>query len=372
MRYKTEPKILIINPYGIGDVLFCTPLIRTLRKTYPKSTIAVLLGSRTEAILELNPNINALFTYNKDHSRSLPLLRKMIYITNLLFSIRKQNFDLCFDLSNNDEYGFLAKFIWGIPIRIGFNYKNRGRFLTHKMKLKNGFSGKHVIEHYNALLKFLNIDPSLIEKKLDFYNDPSQKEWLQKLWAQHHIREKDILICILPGGGASWGTQAKYRYWPPSYFSNLADSLIKHYGAKVFIIGSSSEKNLCAEVLQHMKYPAINLSGQTTLHQLGILMKQSHLVIGSESGPLHLATALDCTTMPIYGPVDEKVYGPHIAKSQRSFYNSSPCRPCYKNFSMPQCHNRICLAELDSSSLFQQVFPLLHLKTQRMDISYGN
>src|SRR3989338_11404043 len=182
MLSKVTPRILVVNPYGIGDVLFCTPLIRTLRKTYPKAFITVLLGSRTEAILEFNPHINALFTYNKDHYRALPFLQKIHYLSKLLFTLRCQNFDICFDLSNNDEYGFLAKFIWRIPIRIGFNYKNRGRFLTHKIKLKNGFSGKHVAEHYNALLQFLDIDLSKIakiEKKLDFYIDSTQKEWLK-------------------------------------------------------------------------------------------------------------------------------------------------------------------------------------------------
>jgi len=356
MPYKTEPKILIVNPYGIGDVLFCTPLIRTLRKIYPKSTIAVLLGSRTKSILEFNPNINAIFIYNKDHYRSLSLLKKIHYLSHLLLTLRKSNFDICFDLSNNEEYGFFAKFIWDIPVRIGFNYKNRGRFLTHKIKLKSSFSKKHAAEYYNSLLQFLNIDFSTIEKKLDFYADPSQEKWLHDVWNTHHIKEKDIVICILPGGGASWGAQANYRYWPASYFGKLADSLIEHYRAKIFIIGSPSEKKLCAEVTHHMEYSAIDLSGQTTLHQLGMLMKQCHLVIGSESGPLHLATALQCTTIPIYGPVDENVYGPYTQKSpQNSLYHSLPCRPCYKNFSMPHCQNTLCLKELDPYFVRQKI-----------------
>ncbi len=363
MQYKTEPKILIVNPYGIGDVLFCTPLIRTLRTTYPKSYIAVLLGSRTEAILEFNPNINAIFIYNKDHYRSLPFLQKIHYLVKLLITLRKKNFDLCFDLSNSDEYGFLAKFIWGIPIRIGFNYKNRGRLLTHKIKLKSGFSEKHVAGHYNSLLQFLNIDFSKIEKKLDFYVDPSQKEWLETVWTRYHIQENDILICILPGGGASWGTQAKYRYWPFSYFGKLADTLIEHTQAKVFIIGSSSEKKLCAEVIQNMKNPVIDLSGQTTLHQLGTLMKRCHFVIGSESGPLHLSTALGCITIPIYGPVDETVYGPYTKKeSQNPFYYTISCRPCYRNFSMPHCQNTLCLKELDFYPLFHKMKSILSQK----------
>ncbi|MBI3017549.1 MAG: glycosyltransferase family 9 protein [Deltaproteobacteria bacterium] len=177
------------------------------------------------------------------------------------------------------------------------------------------------------------------------------------------------MICILPGGGASWGAQATYRYWPTSHFAKLADRLIEQYKANIFIIGSFSEKKLCKEVTEYMKYPGIDLSGQTTLHQLGALMKQCHLVIGSESGPLHLATALNCPTLPIYGPVDENVYGPHIEKTlQRSFYSFIACRPCYKNFSMPQCHNRICLAELDLHPMLNQINSIINTQA----ISYDN
>lgn len=362
-----QPRILIVNPYGIGDCLFTTPLIRTLKEIYPKSYIGILLGSRTEEIFTHNPHINIFFTYNKDHLRSLPLWGKLQYLVRLLLKIKYQHFDIFIDLSNNDEYAFFAKFLWQIPKRIGFNYKNRGQFLNYKIKISKGFRDQHVSDYYNSLLKFLDIDISQIQRKLDFYIDPKTKDWANSLLKSYHLKSHDMIICILPGGGASWGNTATFRYWPATYYGQLANALIERFQAKIFIIGSSSEKKLAQEVIDSMKYPAINLCGQTSIHQLGRLMTLSHLIIGTESGPLHLATALDCPSLVIYGPVDETVYGPYSpATLQTIAFHTLSCRPCYKNFKMPPCNNRLCLSELTPFRLFSKACTILEQRLNQL------
>lgn len=368
MWLSNTPKILIVNPYGIGDSLFSTPLIRTLHETYPKATLGILLGSRTEDIFSHNPHIHAIFTYKKDYLRSLSLLKRMQYIAGLLLQIKKQKFDILIDLSNTDEYAFFAKFFWHIPIRIGFNYKKRGQFLNYKIKIPQGFSRKHVSDYYNSLLAFLDIDFSKVERKLDFYIDPKSETWLNSFTQEYHIRPSDILICILPGGGASWGNFANVRYWPSAYYGQLANRLIEQYKAKIFIIGSLPEKELAEEVIRSIKYPVHNLCGETSLHELAQLMSKSHLVIGTESGPLHLTTALDCPSVVIYGPVSEVEYGPYsMTCRQKAAYLSLPCHPCYRNFRMSPCTYRLCLSELTPSALFSQACEILEKQLNKKD-----
>ncbi|MEK7790478.1 MAG: hypothetical protein AAB309_02505, partial [Deltaproteobacteria bacterium] len=76
MQLKNIKKILLVNPYGIGDSLFITPLIRTLKKVYPDTLLDILIGSRTKEVFHLNPNVNHIFEYNKDYFRSLPLAKR--------------------------------------------------------------------------------------------------------------------------------------------------------------------------------------------------------------------------------------------------------------------------------------------------------
>ena len=305
--------------------------------------------------LKNNPHINEIYVYDKDHYRSLPRFQRIAYLWKLHSTIHRNKFDVLFDLSNTNEYGFFAKFFWKVPYRFGFQYKKRGLFLTQKIKIKNGFEKKHVASHYSDLLRFLNLDPGVIHKKLDFFLDPGEK---------YHVTEQDLKICFLPGGGASWGPNAQNRYWPMSSYAKLGDTLSKTFHAKIFLIGSLSEKNLCDQIQSEMKSPCINLAGQTSLQELAYLMHASQLVIGSESGPLHLVTALKTPSIAIYGPVDEKTYGPYSAQKTHcvAYQEDLACRPCYRNFRMPKCENRLCLTELSVDHVLKIATHLLNNK----------
>ena len=103
------------------------------------------------------------------------------------------------------------------------------------------------------------------------------------------------------------------------------------------------------------------MAEETTLQQLAHLMKKSSLIIGIDSGPLHLAVALDCTCISIYGPVSEMSYGPYSTSRRQIpvYHQNTPCHPCYKNFRMPNCENKLCLQELTPSIVFNKISMLL-------------
>ena len=352
---NSSPKILVVNPYGIGDALFCTPLIRTLKKFYaPKTSITLLLGSRTRTLFEFNPDIDQLFIYDKDQWRQSSFFQKIIFFFKLC-QLRKKKFDLMSDLSNTDEYAFWGRFIWTIPIRIGFQYKKRGRYLTHRLPLSH-FSDVHVVKHYYRLLSFLSITPEWFESNLFFYEDPQNKHWLPYFLTQHGISEKDHCIALLPGGGASWGPKAHYKYWPITSYVSLIQKLRKEKEVKIILLGGKEDIPLSQEVEKALAFPTylINITGKTSLQQLAALLRFSKLLIGTESGPLHLATALDIPSFFLFGPVDPTVYGPY-SNSQKQFAitDGAPCSPCYKNFRVPTCENRICLTKLPPERVYE-------------------
>lgn len=356
MQLKNIKKILLVNPYGIGDSLFITPLIRTLKKVYPDTLLDILIGSRTKEVFHLNPDVNNIFEYNKDYFRSLPLAKRWLSYIKLHKNLKKQNFDLMLDFSNTDEYAFSAKFLWKIPIRIGFQYRNRGRFLNYRIpkEISNPFEKERpVVEHYYGLLKILEIDSKHFEKRLYFYPDPKESLWLKSLFQKYSISEKELKILVIPGGGASWGVNAHYKQWPIEHFSSLISKLILHLNARIFFAGGKEDQPLSSTLCDQFK-SSVDLCGKTNLHQLAALMKSSHLVIGNESGPLHLATALDCKAILLYGPVSQKMYGPYSeTNNQIAVYHHTPCRPCYQNYRSPLCENRICLNELSPVKVFE-------------------
>ena len=161
-------RVLIVNPFGIGDVIFTTPIIRAIKNTSRDTFVGYLCNKRTKPVLDRNPYINTTFEYEKDDYRALwkeSKIKCLKTFFDFLGEIKRNNFDLVIDLSLAKHYAFLAWFL-GIKKRVGFNYKKRGRYLTHKVKLKS-YEKKHVVEYYLDLLKLLNITPGNI--KLDFF-----------------------------------------------------------------------------------------------------------------------------------------------------------------------------------------------------------
>ncbi|MEK6567254.1 MAG: putative lipopolysaccharide heptosyltransferase III, partial [Candidatus Omnitrophota bacterium] len=93
--------ILIVNPFGIGDVLFTTPLIHTLKDAFPKSRLGFLCNKRAASILRNNPFINEIFIYERDdfkQSLSVSKLKWLKEFSSFIRQIKKARFDLAIDL----------------------------------------------------------------------------------------------------------------------------------------------------------------------------------------------------------------------------------------------------------------------------------
>ena len=152
-------KILLINPFGIGDVLFTTPIIHTLKDSLPGVKIGYICNRRTSAILENNPFIDFVFVYERDEFQQIRNESFINWIKkniDFLSKIRQQDFNLAIDFSLNSQYEFFSWFA-GIKERVGYNYKNRSWLLTKKIKLEC-YSDKHIVEYYAELLKLIGLD----------------------------------------------------------------------------------------------------------------------------------------------------------------------------------------------------------------------
>ena len=353
-------RVLIINPFGIGDVLFTTPIARAIKDNFPNSYIGYLCNRRAKGILENNPTIDILYVYEKDEYRaeySRSKLKCFKKFLALLKSIKTDKYDLVIDLSLGRAYNFFS-WIIGIKKRVGFNYKNRGMFLTDKINI-DGYKKKHVVEFYLDLLKFLTIDYN--NNQLELYSLKRDIDWADKFLKDNNVSVNDILIGITPGGGASWGKEAQYLHWSEERFARVADQLIKNYKVKVIIFGDNKDIDLCSEVSRLMKYRPIIAFGKTNLKQFCALLKKCKVLICNDTGPLHVAVAAKIKTVCIAGPVDEKVYGPYPKTDEHIVVKKILlCRPCYQKFRMPHCEfDKKCLNVITVADVYRAVERLL-------------
>ena len=347
MNFK---KILIINPYGIGDVLFTTPVISNLRLAYPQAHIAYLANGRTADFLKVNPDINQVFVYERDEF--VGSCQKYLELFN---SIKQQGFEVVFDFSLNSGFGFFS-FACGIKRRVGFDYRKRGRFLTDRVPM-SGYEEKHVVEYYLDLLRAIQVPIKTRQIKLGVSDRDIQ--WAQEWLNRHKIDPAKPLIAVLPGGGASWGKAAKNKRWAPLNYAHLIDKIIENFDAAIILMGDSKEEDLCREVVSLAHFPLHSAVGETTLLGLAALLLLAQGAIVNDGGPLHVAAAVGVKTVSIFGPVDPNVYGPYSPAEHITVQKGLPCQPCYRRFRMSQCSHISCLRDLSVEEVYRKVQNIL-------------
>ena len=346
-------KILFINTFGIGDVLFTTPLVEELRRNPAVTCIGYLANRRTAPLLQQNSRIDKVFIYERDEFLALYRRSKWKYMQEgfgLLNEIRREKFDLAVDcsLGTMSHLAGLA----GIPVRVGYNYKHRGFWLTHKLPFK-GYEDKHIVEYYADLLRAVGVDarPRALELAVPDADGRWAEEWLK----EKNLNRGKPLIAVVPGGGASWGKNAALKRWPAESYAQLVDKIIAQTSADIILMGDKNDRELCLEAARLARASCLVAAGETTLFQFAALLKHCALAVLNDGGPLHIAVAVGVRTVSIFGPVDERVYGPFPAGNNRVVKKNLPCQPCYRRFRMSACSHLSCLNKLSVEDVFAQV-----------------
>jgi len=359
---NTPKSFLIINPYGIGDVFFSTPLIRNLKEAFPDSKIYYMSNQRVAPLIEHHPLITKLFIYENDEFETLrkrsffQWLKKMLAF---LGSIRKERISLAFDLSLNPKFGFFALYA-GIAKRIGFDYKRRGRFLNVKIPL-NGFHDKHVTEYYLDLLRLQNIP--IVSKKIELYISDANREWA-KNYLQTKNPENKPIVCIAPCGGATYGVMAYIKRWPLEYYMELVKGIMDTYDVNICLVAGPKEKEEIKKIYDSIQrndriFDTIGI----TIGQSAALVEQCELLVSNDAGPVRIANALDKKIVAIFGPVDEKEYGLYPLDPEKHIQLSLnlDCRPCYRHPRLSDCTNeQRCLTDISVDTVMASVERLMN------------
>jgi heptosyltransferase-1 len=133
-------------------------------------------------------------------------------------------------------------------------------------------------------------------------------------------KEKRVLFLI----GSTW----KSRLWEMEYYGTLANLLNEEYGFQSFIVGSPNDDVLANSILSASNVPVVNLVGKTTLREFKTLCSLASFGVGSDSGPLHIASGVGLAVISLWGPTS-----PTRSKPFNNFQNAlqSPvgCAGCY-------------------------------------------
>ncbi len=353
--YANPRSILIMKPCCIGDVLMATATIAQVRAGFPEAEISFAVGDWSREAVENNPKIDELVDCLSIGSGVRTSLRD--YFT-LVGQLRRNNYDICLVLDRSPLLTTIP-FLAGIPCRIGLDSDGRGFSLTHKVPCP---PDRHDVELYLDTARGLGV--SISEPHLEFY--PSQDDMA---WAEARLAEafrptghKTLpLVALHPGGGVNPGVKLTAKRWLPERYALLAERLTKDR-ARVVLLGASSERAAVSEMVELLQEAdpnyaraTLDLSGETTLGQMGAILKQCSLFVGNDAGPMHLATAVGTPVVVIFGPTDPSLCGPFAAKSA-TVYKKLPCSPCFaKGRMVVDCADFQCMTAISTDDVWQAV-----------------
>lgn len=299
-------KVLVVQPYGIGDLLFITPALRALRLIPTVERVDLMIGSRTRAVIQANPHVDDIIVIDKDKMHGNSRTENLRFLQALGKDLKKNKYDLLIDYSIRGEYAFLGQFFLGISKRAGYAYKNRALFHNIRLPIPDGFKGKHAVDYACDLAEQAGV--SVKDRFVEFFFSQNQAHTLDAVLTP---RLPSDFIALSLGGGESWGKDAHLKRWGVANFAEFSKYLLAKSGARrIVLLGSAGEKELAAEFLKS-SVAAEDWTGKLSITETAWVIKKSRFFVGNDGGLLHLARAVFKPVIGVYGPADPQVYGPY-------------------------------------------------------------
>ncbi|UCG35370.1 MAG: lipopolysaccharide heptosyltransferase II [Candidatus Omnitrophota bacterium] len=287
MQLPKPHKILIVRTDRLGDVILSTPVIKNLRVAFPQAHIAFMCRPYTKAALEGNPYLDEVIVYDK-YGKHKSTWASIKFSQDL----RKKKFDWALILHPTNR-AHLVTYFAKIPFRIGWD-KKMGFLLTERLKHTKQQGRKHETEYTLDILKTLNIDTE--DKTTYFPISEKADKKIEELLIKEGLEREEKFIVIHPSASC------RSKRWPPDYFSKLVKALKEKTNLKIAVISAAEEKGVAQEIVE--KNEVIDLRAKLAIAEVGSLLKRAELFISNDSGPVHIAAALNTPVISIFGRKD--------------------------------------------------------------------
>ncbi len=350
-------KICIIKPSAFGDVVQSLSILPALRDRFPKAKISWVINTGLSSLIDDHPMIDELIHFNRKDT--------FAGRRNLFRKLRASKFDLVFDLQGLLRTAIMS-YATAAPLRVGLQTAREGAHLACHLILPD--TGKEVSAHRRYWRVAQAIGAGHI-KPASTIEIPHQDQ----LWTKALFQENRNYLAIQ--AGARWET----KRWPVDKFAVVAVKAYRHFKYLPILVGSPDEIPVSEQFVKlYEKFlpgqPVINLTGKTTLKQLSAVLNQSDILLTNDSGPMHLAAALETPVVGIFTCTSSERSGPadschSFVTTQLSCAASYRKRCPYSGKKHMACHDEIDIDRV-WNALSHSIKKQLDEKIKKEDDSY--
>lgn len=316
-------KILVMRYRFIGDTLLTVPFLRNLRYAYPEAQIDMLVAPVSGEIIEKCPYVDNFiyFDTTKKHRYENKEGQKKKTFWTYVKLLREQKYDKAYVLKRSFSSAFLA-FAAGIKERIGFNTEGRGFLLTKRVKYEEN---RHEIDCFLDVLKAdgIEVKDNYLENRIDEEESAQMREFLNKSIAPENQQLKKVIVHATSGN--------RKKEWDKQKWAQVVTWLANEKNAQVLFNGTKNDSQTYEEIMSYvredLKVQPLNLCGNFNLRQTLAFTSECDLIVGCDSGNLHIAASVGVPVVAIFGPMNPVKWKPATEKSI-VVKTDLPCQPC--------------------------------------------
>jgi heptosyltransferase I len=342
------PRILIIKPSALGDVATALPLLADVRAAMPGAKVDWLVHPAFVALLEGHAGVSEIIPFDR---------KKLAHwwwkpsafgaFTELMLALRAGKYDVVIDAQGLFRSAVLAR-ITGAKVRVGFANAREGATWMYTQRVSLPDNGKQMVavDRMRALASALGADVSLPA----VFDVPIDADALRSVDAKlQESRLPREYVVVIPG--ARWDT----KRWPAERYAETVRQVVEATRG-VVLLGSPDERTLCVDLeirVRDLGVPmqrVLNLAGRTSLKELIAWMSRAEVVVGNDSGPLHIAVALGKRVVGIYGPTSELFVGPY-GQLENVVRHDVECHPCRRK----TCGHHSCMQGVTVEVVWEKV-----------------
>lgn len=309
--------IIVIKLSAIGDVIHALPVSYAIKEQFPEAHLTWVVEQAAYAILVDNPYIDEIILFEKAKFRSFGgFLRE---IGPFRRRLRTRRYDASLDLQGLFKSAAIA-FNAGAKLRIGTANMREGAHLVSR-PVRGAHAEGHIVERYLDVARALGC--AVREVRFPVAVSARDAAAADTLLMREGVQEGRQFVAFAIG--ANWPN----KRWPAEQFAALSDRLYRAHYIPVLVGGGALDETIAQDIMRASEIPPVNLVGRTNLKQLAHIFTRAALVLGGDTGPVHLAAGLRRPTVMLMGPTDANRNGPY-GQLENAIEVDRSCRGCWK------------------------------------------
>ncbi|MDE3145662.1 MAG: glycosyltransferase family 9 protein, partial [Bacteroidota bacterium] len=340
----------------MGDVLMTTPAIKAIKQQYPDSKIYLLINKPCSEIVALNPFVDGIYYYSwpwrSRKTKTALLLSPFLEYCKIYGQLRKLNADIFIEFRGDIRMIFLFGFLTGIPKRVATLRTGGFSFLTTSVIYNKD---QHESERIVTILQSMNIP--VAERKAEIYFSAEDSISARQIVTKYLSNTDSGYAIIAPFSGKS------VKEWIPEHWAVVANYLFEKYHLKSFIAGIKKDKKTAEYIAGLANGCLIDITGDTTITQLAALLSNSKIVIGVDSGSLHLASCFNIPIIALFGPTNQNEFRPYSPFAKIIDLNICKCDKDKHNVCKVSKNGiAFCLGQINCKQLFNSIDDSVHFQ----------